>query len=82
MKGSATMKTGLVGSIIAAVCCFTPVLAIAFGAVGLSAWLAWADFVLFPLLALFLALAVYGWLQRRKPASCVADEPGARNEHA
>lgn len=72
------MKTGLVGSIITAVCCFTPVLAIALSAAGLSAWLAWADYVLFPLLAMFLALAVYGWLRRRRAASCAADADGGR----
>jgi len=31
--------TGIVGTVIAALCCFTPALVVLLGAVGLSAWL-------------------------------------------
>jgi mercuric ion transport protein len=34
-------------------------LIIALGAVGLSAWLAWLDFVLLPLLVIFAAITIY-----------------------
>ena len=34
------LTTGMVGTVIAAVCCFTPALVILFGAIGLSAVLA------------------------------------------
>ncbi|MEX0802532.1 MAG: mercury resistance system transport protein MerF [Candidatus Binatia bacterium] len=54
------------GSIIAAICCFTPVLVIALGFIGLAALTPYLDYVLFPLLGLFLILTFYGWLQRRK----------------
>ena len=30
------MKTGAIGTVVAALCCFTPVLVVLFGAVGLS----------------------------------------------
>ena len=50
------MKTGIIGTVVAALCCFTPVLVILFGAVGLSAWLGWIDYVLFP--ALFASLGL------------------------
>lgn len=67
------LKTGLAGTAIAAICCFTPALPLLFGALGLSAWLAWADIVLLPLLAAFIALTGYAlWRQSRrarKPAS-------------
>jgi mercuric ion transport protein len=56
------LRTGIAGTVITAVCCFTPVLVVALGAVGLSAWLGWLDVVLVPLLAVFVgltALAVY-----------------------
>ncbi|MAG98585.1 MAG: hypothetical protein CMM08_18090 [Rhodospirillaceae bacterium] len=52
--------TGIVGTISAALCCFTPLLVMLFAAVGVSAWLAWIDFVLWPALFLFLALGAYG----------------------
>lgn len=65
-KGSSSLgdkgfKTGLWGSIIAAICCFTPVLVIALGFLGLAAITSYLDYVLFPLLALFLILAFYSW---------------------
>ncbi len=48
--------TGCVGSVVAAVCCFTPALVLLLGAVGLSAWLGWIDYVVFPALAIFLGI--------------------------
>ncbi len=36
MKDATILKTGVIGSIIAAVCCFTPLLVVVLGAVGLS----------------------------------------------
>ena len=35
------IATGVVGTVIAALCCFTPILVVLLGAVGLSAWLGW-----------------------------------------
>lgn len=63
------LTTGLTGVVVAAVCCFTPVLVVGLGALGLSAWLGWLDYVLLPLLALFFGLAVYGVAARPKPKS-------------
>jgi mercuric ion transport protein len=60
------MTTGIVGAAVAAVCCATPLLAILFAALGLTAWLAKADYVLIP--ALILCLALIGFsLYRRRP---------------
>lgn len=68
MTDDKLLTTGISGSGIAAVCCFTPALVILLGAVGLSAWLAWIDYVLFPILALFLGITVYAWMRRRRAA--------------
>jgi mercuric ion transport protein len=65
MKDRAILRTGIVGSVIAAICCFTPFLVIVLGAVGLSAWLGWLDYVLFPALAIFLAITGYGFWRRQ-----------------
>ena len=51
--------TGAGGSLIAVICCFTPVLVIAFAGLGLSWAVGYLDYVLLPALALFLALTVY-----------------------
>jgi len=66
MKPGRTFVFGSGGTIILAICCFTPVLVIALGAVGLSAWLAWLDYVLLPLFLCFIGLTVFGfWLMIR-----------------
>jgi mercuric ion transport protein len=56
MRDRTILTTGVVGAVVAAVCCATPLLALVSGAVGLTAWLAKADYVLIPALILCLAL--------------------------
>ena len=59
MKNTSLLKVGLIGTTIAALCCFTPVLVVLLGVVGLSAVLGWIDYVLFPVLAIFIGITVY-----------------------
>ena len=62
--------TGVVGTVIAALCCFTPILVVLLGAVGLSAWLGWLDYVLLPALAFLIGLTIYAvWRRQRRRAS-------------
>lgn len=76
MKDGTILKTGIIGSVIVAICCFTPVLVIGLGVVGLSAWLGWIDYVLFPALALFVGITAYGmWRRRRAAARCAIEAP-------
>ena len=58
---------GLIGSIAAVLCCFTPVLTLLLGVVGLSAWIGYLDYVLFPAMLIFAGFVVHALL-RRKPA--------------
>lgn len=61
------LTTGIIGTAIAALCCFTPVLAVLLGAVGLSAVLGWVDYVLLPALTIFIALTGYAvWRRQRR----------------
>lgn len=53
------LAIGGVGSIILAICCFTPALVIAFGVIGLSAWIGFVDVVLLPGLFIFIGLTGY-----------------------
>ena len=62
MTDKKLLWTGITGSVIAAICCATPVL------VGLSAWVRGLDFVLLPALAIFLALTGYA-LWKRNPTN-------------
>jgi mercuric ion transport protein len=61
MDGKKCFRTGLWGSIIAAICCFTPLLVVGIGLIGLAALTPYLDYLLFPALAFFLVLAFYGW---------------------
>ena len=61
-----TYRAGVIGAVVAAVCCFTPVLVVLVTVVGWSAIVGYLDYVLFPALGLFLILAVVGWVQRRR----------------
>ena len=66
MDGNKCFKAGIWGSIIAAICCFTPVLVVGLGLIGLAAFAQYMDYVLFPMLGLFVILAFYGWSKTRK----------------
>ena len=65
MNDRTLVTTGVVGAAVAAVCRFTPILAIVFGAVGLTAWLGKADYVLIPALILCLGVAGFGLYRKR-----------------
>jgi len=64
------LGAGIFGTAIAALCCFTPVLVILFGVVGLSALVGYLDYVLLPALAFFIALTVYAVWRRQRSDSC------------
>ena len=68
MNDGKLLGIGVGGTVIAAICCFTSVLVVVLGAIGLAAWLAWLDYVLFPALALFIGLTAYAfvrWMRSR-----------------
>ncbi len=65
MNQSKLLKTGIIGTIIAALCCFTPILVVILSAVGLSAVVGWLDYILLPALAFFLLLTIYALVKRK-----------------
>ena len=74
MNDKRLLKTGIIGSIILALCCFTPILVVLFGVVGLSAAIGWLDLVLLPALAVFLAITGYAlWKRGRRRADPQGD---------
>ncbi|VVS96028.1 mercury resistance system transport protein MerF [Hoeflea sp. EC-HK425] len=67
-KNKRLMKRGLIGSGIAAICCFTPFLVVIVAGVGLSAFVGWLDYALFPMLFASLSVIAYAlWLEAGKP---------------
>jgi mercuric ion transport protein len=69
MSNSALLKVGIVGTIVAAVCCFTPVVVVLLGVVGLAFLNAWLDYLVLPSLVFFLVITGYALWKRRAARS-------------
>jgi mercuric ion transport protein len=54
------IKFGACGTVITALCCFTPILVIVLSAAGAGVLVQYLDWVLFPALGVFLLLLGYG----------------------
>jgi mercuric ion transport protein len=70
MDDQTLLKTGVAGSVVAALCCATPILVILFGLLGLSAWVGWLDYVLIPALVVFIGITINALRRRRIGAAC------------
>lgn len=66
MKERTLLRTGLIGTAVVALCCFTPVLVILLATVGLSALVGWLDFVLLPALAVFAGITIYALWRKQQ----------------
>ena len=60
------LQIGIIGTIVAAICCFTPVLVVLLGAVGFSALIGYLDIVLLPALVIFLVITGYALWKRSR----------------
>lgn len=68
MNDKTLLRSGLTGSVIAAICCFTPLLVLLVAGAGLSALVGWLDYALFPLLFGSLGVVAQAlWLQAGRP---------------
>ncbi len=76
MKDRTLLGAGILGTVIAALCCFTPLLVILLGTVGLSALTGYLDFVLFPALAFFIGLTVYAVLRKERRDKSMNNKSG------
>ena len=68
MNDRKLLKVGIIGTVVAALCCFTPILVILLGVVGLSALVGWLDVVLLSALALFVGITVYALWRKQRTA--------------
>ena len=68
MRDRTLITTGAIGGTLAAICCATPLLVVALGALGLTAWLSKADYVLIPTLLICLGLVCLGLYRRHAAA--------------
>ena len=75
MNDRTLLRTGIIGTVVAALCCFTPILVVLFGVVGLSALVGYLDYVLFPALAFFVGLTAYVlWRRNQRGAGQQGDQ--------
>ena len=66
--------TGMLGTVIVALCCFTPLLVGLLAVLGLRALTGYLDFVLLPALVFFICLLAYGLRKQQSGgASCCKD---------
>ena len=61
--------TALTGTLVVALCCFTPILVVALGAVGLSAFTPYLDYVLLPTLALLIVLTLISYRRWKRTSN-------------
>ncbi len=69
MSNKKLLQVGVIGTIIAALCCFTPVLVVLLGAVGLAGMIGVVDYIALPALAIFIAITVYALWKRQTVSS-------------
>ena len=58
-KDKKLLRTGSIGAAIAAICCFTPALVVLVGFFGLSDFVGWLDYGLFPMLFASMGAVAY-----------------------
>ncbi|MBD3895698.1 mercury resistance system transport protein MerF [Halomonas sp. ML-15] len=71
MKNPKTLlHVGLIGSVLVALCCVTPIIAILLTTLGLAALIGHLDLVLLPALAFFIGLTLYALWRKKQCATC------------
>lgn len=64
------LRVSVIGTILVALCCFTPILVVLFATVGLAALTGYLDYVLFPALAFFIGLTLYALWRKKQYNTC------------
>ena len=73
------MRVGVIGTVLVALCCFTPILIILLGVVGLSALAGYLDYVLMSALVAFIGLTIYAVRRKHNAyASCAPTRTGEK----
>lgn len=74
------LRVSVVGTVLVALCCFTPILVVLLGTLGLAALTGYLDYVLLPALAFFIGLTCYAvWRKKKHDACC--DNASIKESH-
>ncbi|WP_291752365.1 mercury resistance system transport protein MerF [Limnobacter sp. UBA6514] len=78
MANSKTLlRVSVIGTVLVALCCFTPILVVLLGTLGLAALTGYLDYVLLPALVFFIGLTCYAvWRKKKHDACC--DSPSTK----
>lgn len=69
------LRVSIIGTILVALCCFTPILVILLATVGLAALTGYLDYVLLPALAFFIGLTLYALWRKKQYNNCSDNAP-------
>jgi len=75
-RGKRCIQIGGAGALLAAICCFTPLLVVILGALGLGMMTKYLDLILLPTLFICLGVLVYGFQLRKLNTHSEAEEGG------
>lgn len=73
MKPKTALWASISGTVLIAVCCATPVLAITLGALGLGALVGYLDYVLLPALVVMVVVSIISYQRYRRHSCCRRD---------
>lgn len=74
------LRVSVIGTVLVALCCFTPILVILFATMGLAGLTGYLDYVLLPALAFFIGLTFYAlWRKKQFDACCYKASTNSRN---
>jgi mercuric ion transport protein len=69
------LRVSVIGTVLVALCCFTPILVILLGTLGLAALTGYLDYVLLPALAFFIGLTFYALWRKKQFDACREEAP-------
>ena len=71
------LRVSVIGTVLVALCCFTPILVVLLGTLGLTALTGYLDYVLLPALVFSIGLTCYAvWRKEKHDACC--DSPSTK----
>lgn len=66
MGPKTSLWASITGTIVVALCCFTPILVVTLSVLGLSAWIGYLDYVLLPALGILIGLSFWSYRRYRR----------------